>query len=114
MQASIEDYIWDRILKGFEELDKEINYQRREIMDQQNNYGNGPQANLQHAFNPISQRVELGGAPIDIKQGMNLKDHKRLTELAYSVRAFIDANGGLTSSEACFFGNIMSSIINLK
>lgn len=45
---------------------------------------------------------------------MNLKNHKRLTDLAYRVKDFIDGNGGLNYHESCIFGQIMQNIINLK
>lgn len=48
------------------------------------------------------------------EQEMTLKNHKKLTDLAYRVKDFIDANGGLNYQEACQFGNLMTSIIHLK
>lgn len=48
------------------------------------------------------------------KRGMTLTGHKRLTDLAYRVKDFIDGNGGLSYDEACQFGYIMANIINLK
>lgn len=45
---------------------------------------------------------------------ITLKMHRRLTDLAYRVKDFIDGNGGLTHQESCVFGNIMQGIINLK
>lgn len=48
------------------------------------------------------------------EEQMNLKTHKRLTDLAYRVKDFIDGNGGLTYQESCIFGNIIQGIINLK
>lgn len=59
-------------------------------------------------------QVYAGFGGIYSNSVMTLKDHKRLNDLAYSVKAFIDANGGLNDSEACFFGNIMTNIIKLK
>jgi hypothetical protein len=67
-------------------------------------------------LNPYPQ-VAVGGIGMmeDYKEkGMTLKSHKRLTDLAYRVKDFIDGNGGLTHQESCQFGQIMQTIIGLK
>lgn len=50
----------------------------------------------------------------DKEDRMTLKNHKRLTDLAYRVKDFIDRNGGLNYQESCTFGQIIQNIINLK
>ncbi len=60
------------------------------------------------------QGIALGGFINKQEKLMDLKTHKRLYDLAYSVKAFIDAAGGLTYQESCRFGQIMQEIINLK
>lgn len=52
----------------------------------------------------------LGGS----NKELTLTRHRQLSELAYSTKKFIDANGGVTSSESCRFGQMMSELINLK
>jgi len=63
---------------------------------------------------PQAPRGQLIGGMGMKEEQMNLRTHKRLTDLAYRVKDFIDGNGGLTYQEACIFGNIMQGIINLK
>lgn len=63
----------------------------------------------------VQNMAHIGMAGLDRKEeGMTLKTHKRLTDLAYRVKDFIDGNGGLNYQESCIFGQIITGIINLK
>lgn len=66
------------------------------------------------SHNLINQAPQLGGMLGTQEKPMDIKTHKRLYDLAYNVKAFIDAHGGLTYTESCRFGHFMQEIINLK
>lgn len=66
---------------------------------------------------PYDIRDGVGQAQPPVKTNahmLTLKDHKRLTQLAYQVKELLDAHGGLSYVESCEFGSMMQKIIHLK
>jgi hypothetical protein len=54
------------------------------------------------------------GALLQVREAQHtVEDEKKLTELAFKTREFIDANGGLKPWEICRFGSMMNSLMQL-
>lgn len=54
------------------------------------------------------------GIVTDLYKPFTLQRHQELTALAYRVKKYIDAEGGLKENEACTFGRLVQDIIFLK